>query len=68
MRKRTSSRSWRSIFLHSSFQPPGAILAAAPAVVVDAFYRVRFGLSPLDNLAAQKVEQALAELLTSAPQ
>lgn len=38
-------------------------LAAAPAVVADAFYRVRFGLSPLDNLEAQKVEQALDELV-----
>ena len=38
-------------------------LIAAPAVVVEAFYRVRFGCSPLDNLQAQKVEQALDELV-----
>ncbi len=34
-------------------------LAALPAVVADAFYRVRFGRTPLDNLQTQAVEQAL---------
>jgi protein-glutamine gamma-glutamyltransferase len=36
--------------------------ASLPTLVADAFYRVRFGRQPLDNLQAQKVEQALAEL------
>jgi hypothetical protein len=38
-------------------------LESLPGVVADAFYRVRFGRQPLDNLQAQTVEQALAELL-----
>ena len=37
-------------------------LAALPAVIADAFYRVRFGQMPLDNLQTQAVEQALAEI------
>jgi hypothetical protein len=37
-------------------------LAALPTVVADAFYRVRFGQAPLDNLQTQAVEQALAEM------
>ena len=37
-------------------------LAALPALVADAFYRVRFGRTPLDNLQTQAVEQALAEI------
>ena len=37
-------------------------LAALPAVVADAFYRVRFGRTPLDNLQTQAVEQALVEI------
>jgi transglutaminase-like putative cysteine protease len=36
---------------------------AAPRVVVEAFYRVRFGREPLDNLASQAVEQAIQEIL-----
>ena len=40
-----------------------ARLAALPAVVADAFYRVRFGRTPLDNSQTQAVEQALQELL-----
>lgn len=39
-------------------------LAGLPGVVADAFYRVRFGRQPLDNLAVQAVEHALAELAT----
>ena len=38
-------------------------LESLPGVVAEAFYRVRFGRQPLDNLQAQTVEQALAELL-----
>ncbi len=37
-------------------------LAALPGVVVEAFYRVRFGRTPLDNLQTQTVELALAEI------
>jgi hypothetical protein len=37
-------------------------LAAVPAVIADAFYRVRFGRTPLDNLQTQAVEQALVEI------
>jgi hypothetical protein len=37
-------------------------LASLPAVVVDAFYRVHFGHTPLDNLQTQAVEQALVEI------
>jgi protein-glutamine gamma-glutamyltransferase len=36
--------------------------AALPPVIADAFYRVRFGQMPLDNLQAQAVEQILGEL------
>jgi transglutaminase-like putative cysteine protease len=38
-------------------------VAALPAVVAEAFYHVRFGRAPLDNLQTQAVEQALQELL-----
>lgn len=37
-------------------------LQVLPRVVVDAFYRVRFGRQPLDNLQLQEVEHALEEL------
>jgi protein-glutamine gamma-glutamyltransferase len=37
-------------------------LATLPALIVDAFYRVRFGRTPLDNRQTQAVEQALAEI------
>ena len=37
-------------------------LAALPALIADAFYRVRFGRTPLDNLQTQAVEQALVEI------
>ena len=37
-------------------------LAALPAMIADAFYRVRFGQMPLDNLQTQAVEQALVEI------
>ncbi len=37
-------------------------LAALPALVADAFYRVRFGRQPLDNLQVEAVEQALVEM------
>ena len=37
-------------------------LASLPELIADAFYRVRFGLQPLDNSQAQAVEHALAEL------
>ena len=37
-------------------------LAALPAVIADAFYHIRFGQMPLDNLQTQAVEQALAEI------
>lgn len=40
-------------------------LATVPTVVADAFYRVRFGRSPLDNLQVQAVEHALNELMAS---
>jgi hypothetical protein len=33
-----------------------------PAAIADAFYRVRFGRTPLDNLQTQAVEQALVEI------
>lgn len=36
--------------------------ATLTALIADAFYRVRFGRTPLDNLQAQAVEQALGEL------
>ena len=36
--------------------------AGPPAVIADAFYRVRFGRTPLDNLQTQAVEQALGEI------
>jgi protein-glutamine gamma-glutamyltransferase len=41
-------------------------LAELPGVVVEAFYRIRFGREPLDNCQLQAVEQALAEI-TAAP-
>lgn len=37
-------------------------LAPLPGVVVDAFYRVRFGHKPLDNPDAETVEQAIRKL------
>jgi hypothetical protein len=37
-------------------------LALLPAAIADAFYRVRFGRTPLDNLQTQAVEQALVEI------
>ncbi len=37
-------------------------LAALPDVVVEAFYRVRFGRTPLDNLQTRTVELALVEI------
>ena len=37
-------------------------LEPLPAVVVEAFYRIRFGRRPLDSLQTQAVEHALAEL------
>jgi hypothetical protein len=37
-------------------------LAALPALIVKAFYLVRFGQMPLDNLQTQAVEQALVEI------
>ncbi len=37
-------------------------LAALPAMIADAFYRVRFGQMPLDNLQSRAVEQALDEI------
>jgi transglutaminase-like putative cysteine protease len=37
-------------------------LATLPAMVADAFYRVRFGQAPLDNRQTQAVEQALLEI------
>ena len=37
-------------------------LAALPATIADAFYRVRFGQMPLDNLQSRAVEQALDEI------
>ena len=37
-------------------------LMALPGVVADAFYRVRFGRQPLDNLESQAVEHVLGEL------
>lgn len=37
-------------------------LQSLPRVVVDAFYCVRFGRQPLDNLQVERVEHALAEL------
>jgi hypothetical protein len=37
-------------------------LASLPRRVVEAFYRVRFGGRPLDNLEAKAVEQALCTL------
>jgi hypothetical protein len=37
-------------------------LAELPGVVAEAFYRVRFGRQPLDNLQVQAVEHALAEI------
>jgi hypothetical protein len=37
-------------------------LAALPATIADAFYRVRFGQMPLDNLQSRAVEQALGEI------
>ena len=39
-------------------------LATLPALIADAFYCVRFGRMPLDNLQTQAVEQALVELAT----
>ena len=39
-----------------------ARLAALPGLVADAFYRVRFGRTPLDNNQTQAVEQAIQEL------
>lgn len=36
--------------------------AGLPSLVADAFYRVRFGGTPLDNLQTQAVEQALVEI------
>jgi protein-glutamine gamma-glutamyltransferase len=41
-------------------------LAELPEVVVEAFYHIRFGCQPLDNLQVQAVEHALAEI-TAAP-
>ena len=37
-------------------------LPRPPDVIVDAFYRVRFGGQPLDSLQAQAVEHAIKEL------
>jgi len=37
-------------------------LAPLPTVVADAFYHIRFGRRPLDNLQAREVEHAVAEL------
>jgi protein-glutamine gamma-glutamyltransferase len=37
-------------------------LAAVPMVVANAFYRVRFGQSPLDSLQAEEIDQALAKI------
>jgi protein-glutamine gamma-glutamyltransferase len=37
-------------------------VAPLPSLVAEAFYLVRFGRQPLDNLQVQTVEQALAEL------
>jgi hypothetical protein len=39
-----------------------ARLAALPGLVADAFYRVRFGRTPLDNNQTRAVEQAIQEL------
>ncbi|MBU4272237.1 MAG: DUF3488 and transglutaminase-like domain-containing protein [Planctomycetes bacterium] len=39
-------------------------LEPLPAVVVEAFYRIRFGRRPLDSSQTQAVEHALAELTT----
>ncbi|MCD4727914.1 MAG: DUF4129 domain-containing protein, partial [Pirellulales bacterium] len=39
-------------------------LEPLPAVVVEAFYRIRFGRRPLDNSQTQAVEHALAQLTT----
>ena len=41
-------------------------LAELPAVVVEAFYRIRFGRQPLDNRQLEAVEHALAGI-TAAP-
>jgi hypothetical protein len=38
------------------------VLAAAPTVVAEAFYEVRFGRVPLDSAGAEAVEQALERL------
>jgi transglutaminase-like putative cysteine protease len=37
-------------------------LAALPATIADAFYRVRFGQMPLDNLQSRAIERALVEI------
>ncbi|MBN2579536.1 MAG: DUF3488 domain-containing protein [Pirellulales bacterium] len=37
-------------------------LALLPPLIVEAFYRVRFGLLPLDNSQSEAVEQALAQI------
>jgi hypothetical protein len=37
-------------------------LAVLSAMIAEAFYRVRFGQAPLDNLQTQAVEQALVEI------
>ncbi len=41
-------------------------LAALPEEVVEAFYRVRFGGAPLDNVQAHAVEQAIRQLKQAA--
>ncbi|MCE5268880.1 MAG: transglutaminase domain-containing protein, partial [Planctomycetaceae bacterium] len=44
-----------------------ARLANVPGLVAEAFYRVRFGALPLDNLQTQTVELALAEIAAVKP-
>lgn len=39
-------------------------LQPLPSVVAEAFYRIRFGRQPLDNIQVEEVEHALAELAT----
>lgn len=48
-------------------QTGDAQLATLPATIADAFYRVRFGRTPLDNLQTQTVELALVEIAAARP-